>query len=170
MIMKLSIKVLNTMIINQAFPKLEEPNIEIYQVIDPLGLFKLLILVMIMMMNCFCGMVDRRKAFSPISSRSHCQRSSPSRISDTPRAGSGTDSNILKKRSLCLYLYLFFLYLTHFLTLCNINVLIKNLDSIQIFNIYSVQNCQERREPLLIDDIMVRQLFLVRKPNQEVLS
>ena len=41
----------------------------------------------LMMMNCFCGMVDRRKAFSLISSRDHCQRSSPSRISDTPRAG-----------------------------------------------------------------------------------
>ena len=40
-----------------------------------------------MMMNCFCGMVDRRKTFSLISSRDHCQRSSPSRISDTPRAG-----------------------------------------------------------------------------------
>ena len=39
------------------------------------------------MMNCFCGMVDRRKGFSLISSRDHCQRSSPSRISDTPRAG-----------------------------------------------------------------------------------
>ena len=39
------------------------------------------------MMNCFCGMVDRRKASSLISSRDHCQRSSPSRISDTPRAG-----------------------------------------------------------------------------------
>ena len=38
-------------------------------------------------LNCFCGMVDRRKAFSLISSRDHCQRSSPSRISDTPRAG-----------------------------------------------------------------------------------
>ena len=38
-------------------------------------------------MNCFCGMVDRRKAFSLISSLDHCQRSSPSRISDTPRAG-----------------------------------------------------------------------------------
>ena len=35
----------------------------------------------------FCGMVDRRKAFSLISSRGHCQRSSLSRISDTPRAG-----------------------------------------------------------------------------------
>ena len=39
------------------------------------------------LMNCFCGMVDRRKAFSLISSRDHCQRSSPSWISDTPRAG-----------------------------------------------------------------------------------
>ena len=35
------------------------------------------------MMNCFCSMVDRRKAFSLISSLDHCQRSSPSRISDT---------------------------------------------------------------------------------------
>ena len=40
----------------------------------------------IMMMNCFCGMVDRRKAFSLIFSWDHCQRSSPSRISDTPQA------------------------------------------------------------------------------------
>ena len=39
------------------------------------------------LMNCFCGMVDRRKAFSLISSRDHCQRSSPSWSSDTPRAG-----------------------------------------------------------------------------------
>ena len=46
-----------------------------------------LIDVMMMMMNCLSGMVDRRKAFSLISSREHCQRSSPSRISDTPRAG-----------------------------------------------------------------------------------
>ena len=37
--------------------------------------------------NCFCDMVDQRKAFSLISSRDHCQRSSPSRISDTPRVG-----------------------------------------------------------------------------------
>ena len=43
--------------------------------------------VMMMMMICFCGMVDRRKAFGLISSRDHCQRSSPSQISDTPRAG-----------------------------------------------------------------------------------
>ena len=39
------------------------------------------------LINCFCGMVDRRKAFNLISSRDHCQRSSPSRISDTPRTG-----------------------------------------------------------------------------------
>ena len=31
----------------------------------------------------FCGMVDRRKVFSLISSRDHCERSSSSRISDT---------------------------------------------------------------------------------------
>ena len=43
--------------------------------------------MMMMMMNCFCGMVDRRKSFSFISSRDHCQRSSPSRTSDAPRAG-----------------------------------------------------------------------------------
>ena len=42
---------------------------------------------MMMMMNCFCGMVDRRKVFSLISRRNHCRKHSPSRISDTPRAG-----------------------------------------------------------------------------------
>ena len=47
----------------------------------------MMMMMMMMMMNCFCGMVDRRKAFSLISSRDHCQRSSPLRISDTPRAG-----------------------------------------------------------------------------------
>ena len=39
------------------------------------------------MMNCFYGMVDWRKVFSIISSRDYCQRSSPSRISNTPQAG-----------------------------------------------------------------------------------
>ena len=38
------------------------------------------------MMKCFCGIVDRRQAFSLIFSRDHCQRSSPSRIFDTPSA------------------------------------------------------------------------------------
>ena len=47
----------------------------------------MMMMVMMMMMNCFCGMVDRRKAFSLISSRDHYQRSSPSQISNTPRAG-----------------------------------------------------------------------------------
>ena len=37
------------------------------------------------MMNCFCGMVNQRKAFSLTSSRDHCQRSSPLETSDTPR-------------------------------------------------------------------------------------
>ena len=37
-----------------------------------------------MMMNCFCGLVDRRKTFNLISSRDHFQRPSPSRIFDTP--------------------------------------------------------------------------------------
>ena len=44
-------------------------------------------MTVILMMNCFCGMVDQRKAFSLISSWDHCQRSSPSRIADTLWAG-----------------------------------------------------------------------------------
>ena len=44
-------------------------------------------MIILMMMNCFCGMTDRRKAFSSISSRDHRQRSSPSRICDTLQAG-----------------------------------------------------------------------------------
>ena len=47
----------------------------------------IMMMMMMMMMNCFCGMVDRWKAFSFISSRDHCQRSSPSWISDMPWAG-----------------------------------------------------------------------------------
>ena len=43
--------------------------------------------VMMMMMNSFCGVVDRWKAFSLIASRYHCQRSWTSQISDMPRAG-----------------------------------------------------------------------------------
>ena len=39
-----------------------------------------------MMMNCFCGLVERRKTFNLISSRDHFQRPSPSRIFDTPGA------------------------------------------------------------------------------------
>ena len=40
-----------------------------------------------MMMSCFCGVVDQQKAFSVTSSQDHCQRSSPSQISDTLLAG-----------------------------------------------------------------------------------
>ena len=46
------------------------------------------------MMNCFCCMVDQRKAFSLISSRDHCQRSSPSRISDALREGFEPEQNL----------------------------------------------------------------------------
>ena len=52
-----------------------------------IAITKIVLDFLMMMMNCFCGMVDRRKAFSLISRREHCQRSSPLRISNTPRAG-----------------------------------------------------------------------------------
>ena len=50
-------------------------------------LWLMMMMMKIMMMNCFCGMVDWRKKFSLISSRDHCQRSSPSRISGTQQTG-----------------------------------------------------------------------------------
>ena len=40
-----------------------------------------------MMMNCFCGMVDQRKAYSLIPSWGHCWRSSPSQTPNTLQAG-----------------------------------------------------------------------------------
>ena len=52
-------------------------------------------MMMMMMKNCFCGMVDRRKAYSLISSRNHCQRSSPLRIPDMPRAGAEPAQNLI---------------------------------------------------------------------------
>ena len=54
----------------------------------------LAMMMMMMMMNCFCSMVDLRKAFSLISSRDQCQRSSPSRISDTPLTGFEPPQNV----------------------------------------------------------------------------
>ena len=39
--------------------------------------------MMMMVVNCFCGIVDQWRVFSLVSSWGHCQRSSPSRISDT---------------------------------------------------------------------------------------
>ena len=50
---------------------------------------------MMMMMNCFCGMVDRQKAFGLISSWDHCQRSSPSQIFDMLRAGFEPVQNLI---------------------------------------------------------------------------
>ena len=56
-----------------------------------------------MMMNFLCGMVDRRKAFSLISSWDHCQRSSPLQISNKSQAGFEPAQNLssaflIKKR------------------------------------------------------------------------
>ena len=53
-----------------------------------------MMMMMMMMMHCVCGMVNRGKAFSLISTRDHCQRSTPSQISDTPRAGFETAQNL----------------------------------------------------------------------------
>ena len=50
-------------------------------------------LVMIMI-NCFCGMVDQQKALGLISSWDHCQRFSSSKISNTPRAGFEPKQNL----------------------------------------------------------------------------
>ena len=47
------------------------------------------------MMNYFCGMVDWWKAFSLISNRGHCQRSSPSRISDMLWTGCEPAENLI---------------------------------------------------------------------------
>ena len=47
----------------------------------------MMMMMMLMRINFFCGMVDQRKTFSLISSWDHCQRSSPSRISNMPQAG-----------------------------------------------------------------------------------
>ena len=41
------------------------------------------VMMMKMMMNCFCCMIGQQKGFSVISSWEHCQRSSPKGISDT---------------------------------------------------------------------------------------
>ena len=49
---------------------------------------------MMMMMNCFCGMVDQQKMFSLISNQDHCQRSSPLQISNMPQAGFESVQNL----------------------------------------------------------------------------
>ena len=63
-------------------------NKKIWLTIVPASIFLMMMMMMMMIMkNWFCGMVDRRKVLSLISSRNHCQRSSPSPISDTSRVG-----------------------------------------------------------------------------------
>ena len=44
---------------------------------------------------CFGGMVDRWKTFSVVSSRDHCQKSSPSWIPKTPQAGFEPAQNLI---------------------------------------------------------------------------
>ena len=51
-------------------------------------------MMMMMMMNCFCAMVDQPKAFTLISSWDHCQKSSLLRISKTPQAGFKSVQNL----------------------------------------------------------------------------
>lgn len=51
---------------------------------------------LIIMMNCFRGMVDRRKAFSLITRGDHFQRFSPSQMPDTLRAGFETVQNLCR--------------------------------------------------------------------------
>ena len=51
-------------------------------------------IVTMVMMNCFCGMVDRRKALSFISNQDHYQRSPPSRLSDMLHVGFEPTQNL----------------------------------------------------------------------------
>ena len=57
------------------------PKMMVYMYIKIQGM------MMVMMMNCFCGMIDQQRVFSLISSRDHCQRSLLLQISDTPLTG-----------------------------------------------------------------------------------
>ena len=46
----------------------------------------MMMMMMMMMMNYFCGMVDQRMACGIVSSRDHCQRFSPSQLSNMVQA------------------------------------------------------------------------------------
>ena len=46
-----------------------------------------MMMMMMMIMNCFFRIIDRRQVLSLISTQDHCQRFSPSQISDTTPAG-----------------------------------------------------------------------------------
>ena len=71
-------------------------NINFYYRTNPIKMMMMMmnVMVMMMMMNCFCCMVDQWKAFSLVSSRDQCQRSWPSRISDSLLAGFGPVQNV----------------------------------------------------------------------------
>ena len=58
------------------------------------ALWLAMMMMLMTMMIFFCGMVDRRKAFSLISSQPHCQRSSPWRIYHMSSAGSKHAQNL----------------------------------------------------------------------------
>ena len=48
----------------------------------------------LIMMNYFCGMIERRKTLKLISSRDHCQRFSLPLIYDTSRVGFESAENL----------------------------------------------------------------------------
>ena len=52
------------------------------------------LIMMMRIVNWFCGMVHKRKTLHLISSWDHCQRSLPSRITDTPRTGFESTQNL----------------------------------------------------------------------------
>ena len=58
------------------------------------GVMMMKIMIRMMMINVFSGIVDKGKTFSLIFSWGHCQRSSPSRISDTQRARSSQNFSL----------------------------------------------------------------------------
>ena len=84
---------------------------------------------MMMMMNCFYGMVDRRKTFSLISSWDHCQRSSPSRIS---RVWACAEPEFR--------LWLWFLWKDYVLTLETFSVKINNKFGVMLWKVF-YENC-----------------------------
>ena len=58
-------------------------------------MFQMMMMIMIlMMMNYFCGILDEKKVISLIFSLDHCQRSSPLQISGMLRAGFDTVQNL----------------------------------------------------------------------------
>ena len=50
--------------------------------------------MMMMAMNCFCGMVYQQNMLSLVSNWDHCQKFSPSQISDSSRVGFEPTQNL----------------------------------------------------------------------------